>query len=442
MKFLIGSRRTLQWKLVSRIALMLGLLMIVLNLGIIGTLLWLLPDASQADYEIRPLIAGSLAEQDGRLVVKEQAVQELRDAAPGLWFIAAADDGRRVVFNQIPAFYESFVQNFENLRYVDVRGPDGSSLTAITADLDTDAGRLTVLYGGKTMPNPKFLELLWGAKYVYVPLIIAPMLIVFVAVPIIIGRALKGVGKTISQASEIDETRLGERLPKDEVVEELHPLVDGINAALGRIDAGMSRYQRFLANAAHELRTPVAILQTRIENLDSSPERERLMLDVIRLGATAEQLLDFERFSGAETVEDVDLVALCEAVAAEIAPLAIAAGYELGFEAGTARHVAQGDYASLERAVTNLAMNAIQHGNGKGRILIEVTETGTIEISDEGPGIPVDQRDKVFEPFYRVTPKSTGAGLGLSLVRQIAASHRGEVSFVDQARGARVRFAV
>jgi signal transduction histidine kinase len=180
-------------------------------------------------------------------------------------------------------------------------------------------------------------------------------------------------------------------------------------------------------------------LQTRFDALPAGAQKERLLLDVARLGATAEQLLDIQRFTTVHTWEDVDLVRVCETVAADMAPIAIAAGYDLEFDPVAESVVVLGDSASLARAVTNLVKNAIEHGGDKGRIGIGVIKNGSIEVSDEGPGIPVAERDKVFELFYRVTPKPTGAGLGLSLVQRIVQSHKGHVVLVDQPKGARFR---
>jgi signal transduction histidine kinase len=254
-----------------------------------------------------------------------------------------------------------------------------------------------------------------------------------------VGRGLSGIRKTISQAAAIDANSLGTRLPKDDVVVELHPLVDSFNAALSRIDEDVSQRQRFLANAAHELRTPIAILLTRVEGMAPGSERDRLLLDVGRLEATAEQLLDMQRFGNIQAWTDVDLVEICEIVVADCAPTAISAGYELGFETCRPSFLIKGDPHSLERAVSNLVRNAIEHAGGSGDIRVEITPEGAIEVSDDGPGISLVERENVFEPFYRTAPRSTGAGLGLSIVRQIAQLHNGSVSIVPQVCGARFR---
>ncbi|OBZ94643.1 hypothetical protein ADU59_15825 [Pararhizobium polonicum] len=124
---------------------------------------------------------------------------------------------------------------------------------------------------------------------------------------------------------------------------------------------------------------------------------------------------------------------------ADLAPLAIAAGYEISFESDVAVLKLDGSPAALPRAIGNLVRNAIDHGGNTGTIVVSVSGVGEITVSDEGPGIPADQREQVFEPFYRVTPRSKGAGLGLSLVKQIVASHGGQVTIDGAPSGTAVR---
>ena len=165
--------------------------------------------------------------------------------------------------------------------------------------------------------------------------------------------------------------------------------------------------------AAHELRTPIAILHTNLEAMPTSRQQQKLLNDVGRLANTAEQLLDLHRMdNGMQRMQEVDLVQLCKSVAGDLAPNAIAAGYELSFSTDGDRMPVQGDAGALERAVSNLVRNAIEHGGGRGSIRVVASHPNVIEVSDEGSGIPADQREDVFEPFYRASPKHSGAGLG------------------------------
>lgn len=295
------------------------------------------------------------------------------------------------------------------------------------------------MYGGTLVARSYLTKVMLGMSVLYVPFTLIPIGLVFLALPILVGRALSGIKLTINRAASIDANSLGMRLSRDDVILELQPLVDAFNAALGCIDEDVSQRRRFFATAAHELRTPIAILQTRLEASPAGPERDRLLLDVGRLAQTAEQLLDMQRFSAIQSWGDVDLVELCRIVVADSAPIAISAGYELGFEAENPSLFVRGDRESLQRAVVNLVRDAIEHGGGCGNIRVEVKSDGAIDVADDGPGVSNEERDKVFEPFYRTKPKSTGAGLGLSIVRQIAQTHKGQITIIPQVWGARFR---
>jgi two-component system, OmpR family, sensor histidine kinase TctE len=125
---------------------------------------------------------------------------------------------------------------------------------------------------------------------------------------------------------------------------------------------------------------------------------------------------------------------------ADFAPLAIAAGYDLSFEPAPKSVRAQVNALQIEQAVANLIRNAIEHCDGTGTITVLVDKAGGIEVRDEGPGIPEEEHEHVFEPFYRLRPRSSGAGLGLNLTRQIARLHGGRVDILTGPwRGARIR---
>jgi signal transduction histidine kinase len=249
-------------------------------------------------------------------------------------------------------------------------------------------------------------------------------------------RTLAGLGRAVSLAETIDVDRRGARLPLEQVPAEVVPLVAAVNAALGRLDEGYERHKRFLLDAAHELRTPIAILRTRLESLSPAPGMSRLIEDVARLSTLAEQLLDLQRLNQ-QTVAlvPVDLVQIAQRVAADLAPLAIAAGYDIAFESEVERAEMRGDPASLERALANLVQNAIQHGGRSGSIILRVDRPATISVTDEGPGVPAADRGRVFEPFHRLHSRDRGVGLGLNLVQEIVRLHDARITVLDGPNG-------
>nr|WP_292640466.1 HAMP domain-containing sensor histidine kinase [Mesorhizobium sp.] len=155
----------------------------------------------------------------------------------------------------------------------------------------------------------------------------------------------------------------------------------------------------------------------------------------------SQQLLDHQLLDRpADQRQIVDLRDLVSRVAADFAPLAIEAGYDLALEPPANKVHVEINVLQIERALANLIRNAIDHGGGSGTITIAVDETGGVEIRDEGPGIPADEHENVFEPFYRLQPQSRGAGLGLNLSRQIALLHGGTIRILAGPwQGARIR---
>jgi signal transduction histidine kinase len=257
------------------------------------------------------------------------------------------------------------------------------------------------------------------------------------ATPRVVRRVLARVGEVAAEAEQIHADRRGTRLSTETLPAEVIPLVNAVNDALDRLDEGYERQQRFLLDAAHELRTPIAILQTRLESLPNGAAKTRLLQDGARLASLAEQLLDLQRLSspGGSVGAMIDLVDVARRVAADLAPLAIAAGYEVSFDSDTEKFVVIGDQGALERAVANLVQNAIEHGGRRGAITITVGSGGTVEVSDEGDGIPVEHRERIFEPFHRLQTRTRGAGLGLNLARSIVQRHAGDIVALQGSRG-------
>jgi signal transduction histidine kinase len=178
------------------------------------------------------------------------------------------------------------------------------------------------------------------------------------------------------------------------------------------------------------------VLSARVENLPAGAARVTLLRDVTRLANLAEQLLDLQRIGMRHTVlEPLDLVGAVKEVIGDVAPLAVEAGYELEMVCAQPAVLVLGDLPSLSRVVTNLLQNAIAYGGGQGLIKVSVAANGEFEVADAGPGIPADERTRIFEPFYRVRPSSFGAGLGLHLVKEIIDFHRGKIEAVEAAGG-------
>lgn len=273
------------------------------------------------------------------------------------------------------------------------------------------------------------------------PIVVVMGVTTLVTTPAVVRRSFAGLVDTAKQAARIDISTRAMQLPVSQVPLEIAPLVHAFNQTLARLAQGYDRHNRFLTDAAHELRTPIAILRTRAELLTKEPQSMRLLQDIERLSHLAQQLLDHQMLERpASERQMVDLSELASRVAADFAPLAIEAGYDLAFEPPSAKVEIEANALQIERALANLVRNAIDHGGGTGMITIAADATGGLEVRDEGPGIPLAEHENIFEPFYRLQPQSRGAGLGLNLARQIAQLHHGTIKIVNGSwRGARVR---
>jgi signal transduction histidine kinase len=431
-------RGRIVWPLIG----VLAVVMIAVTVGLFFYLMTVFTSSRSVDESILPYIADSIQQDSaGQLVISATPdLMRIQKESPDLWFIARAQDNREVHYGRVPSDLEAIAVQLGSILDGDIRATEDSGLTSQIARLPSPVGEVRIMIGGRLQTSSFVVELLNRMKVIYLPFLVFTLIAAFLAVPILVKRALSGLSRTTEIAASIDIDRRGQRLPLEDVPEEMLPLVTAINAALERLDHGYTQQKRFLADAAHELRTPIAILHTNLEAMPDSRQQRKLLNDVGRLANTAEQLLDLHRIdNNMQSMQEVDLVPLCKSVAGDLAPNAIAAGYELSFATDRDRILVWGDAGALERAISNLVRNAIEHGGGQGSIKVVASHPKVIEISDEGPGIPADQREDVFEPFYRVSPKHSGAGLGLNLVKQIVERHGGQVSIIPSDRGAHFR---
>ncbi|HEX4931276.1 MAG TPA: ATP-binding protein [Gaiellaceae bacterium] len=251
------------------------------------------------------------------------------------------------------------------------------------------------------------------------------------------GAALRPVESMRREAAEISSATSSRRLPVPEAQDEVRRLGETLNEMLARLDEGLLRERRFVADAGHELRTPLALLLTELElalRRPRSPEDlERAIRsateEVERLIRLAEGLLVLDR-AGEASLRPSELAAreLLDAVARRFATRAADAGRALEVHGGGSF---RGDRDRLEQALGSLVDNALTHG--AGAVTLEAERGGesiALRVSDEGRGFPSDFLPHAFERFSRADPARTtgGAGLGLAIVDAVARAHGGSVS--------------
>lgn len=282
---------------------------------------------------------------------------------------------------------------------------------------------------------PAFI--LYMSKIIAIRLV--PVLVVVVlVVPIVVRRSLRPLVSASREAARIDLRSRNMRLPETEnIPTEFLPLVRGINTALDRLDEAFSRQQRFAAQAAHEMRTPLAVLAARIDGLSDTAEAEALRRNVQRMRLLVNRLLFVARLERGEIPldEPVDMVALARDVVADYAPLAIAEGREVALIPEVARLPLRGNAHALESALINLIENAVRVEPAGGTVDVIVRHPAEVLVRDHGPGIPPADKTRIFEPFWRRRERHIGAGLGLTIVQEVARAHRGNIRVEDTPGG-------
>jgi two-component system sensor histidine kinase QseC len=218
---------------------------------------------------------------------------------------------------------------------------------------------------------------------------------------------------------------------------EITPLVDAVNGALDRMADAFEAERRFTENAAHELRTPLAVLGLRLQRArnDAAPDWPAIEQDLAHMNRLVAQLLDLARKEHAGRAgaarTPVNVARIAREAASMVLPIAEAQGRTLHIDAPDTL-MAPGDADDLRDAVRNLLENAALHGSGtiglRGQYQPDPPAV-TLIVSDDGPGVPEELRQKLFSRFAK-DRSSQGSGLGLAIVREVASGHGGDVEFL------------
>lgn len=233
----------------------------------------------------------------------------------------------------------------------------------------------------------------------------------------------------------------------DEVPSEVGPLIDAINHHMERLSAMLVARRRFLADAAHQIRTPLAVLTTQAEvGLRQSDVAEMrstfasLLLSIRGARRLANQMLSMSRAEAVDGVSEdralVELGQIAREVALDLALLALQKRIDLAFEGVERQLILQGNAAMLREMIANLIDNAIRYAPPGSSVLVAVAGWGdeaVVSVTDQGPGIPESERENVFKRFYRILghADTEGSGLGLAIVREICWAHGGTITLKD-----------
>jgi len=253
----------------------------------------------------------------------------------------------------------------------------------------------------------------------------ASLLVYGVVMRLTLRVILKPLNEASAIAAEISPRNLGARLQVQKAPSELRPLVENFNAALDRLEHNYRLQQEFLASAAHELKTPLALIRGQIELGVDEANRHELLQDVSRMGRQVQQLLHLAEASEPQNYAfaSVDVRSLISEVVSYIERLADQHDVSLRVVVEAGSTLLQADRGALFTLLKNLVENAIQHSRPRGVVQLRA-ESNLISVRDEGSGVSPEDLPKLFTRFWRGKDRrDLGAGLGLSICREIATVH-------------------
>jgi signal transduction histidine kinase len=323
-----------------------------------------------------------------------------------------------------------------------IRGDAGAHRRGSSRTQETPAGEVVLaVYGYAYGPGDLIFNIVTPleAFFSHVALFLfSPLIAASAAIALLVVRhGVAPLGQAVASAERIDLDSLDQRLETAFVPIEIMPLVEAVNAALSRLDAGVGRQRRFIANAAHELRTPVAVLNARIEAPRKPDFDVEIKRDVRRIRNIVEQLLVASRLGERpeEMNEEVDLAEAAEAQVADHTLLAIRAGRQIEFEAPPEPVLVTGSRRAIETIVANLVDNALRAEPVGGMVRVVVGSDASIAVVDHGSGVEGADRDAIFEAFWRKSDATPGTGLGLAIVRELAQLHGGSIAVTETPGG-------
>ena len=266
------------------------------------------------------------------------------------------------------------------------------------------------------------------------------------------GRAVRRVDAVIATATRMTAENLRERLPVSPAGDELDSLAVALNGLFARLEQGVALQRQFAADASHELRSPLAVLSSTLEVARRRPRSgetweevaDRALAEVQHMTRLVEALLQLARAGTPPRSEEVAVEALVDAVVGRCAGAATAAGVELAVEVAEGLAL-QVDRELVEVALGNVVANAVAHSPAGGVVRVVASadpEQLCVRVTDQGPGIAVEERERIFHPFVRGDAPAAdrggvrvGLGLGLAIARRVIEGHGGQILVEDAPAG-------
>ncbi len=435
-----------------RLAVRLAALFIAGSALIVGVLMYRAYDTADSlnDRELAMRaedLARYLRQSDGsvRLALPDQ-LQKAYDAAPDVDLFAIRGSDGHIIAAQ-PAAFGSVAERWpaptDDPGYFHLPGLSGGSQDyyGLGLTLDSAAGPVAIWVaragGGNALVHSLLEEFVFDIAWV-IPIF---MLLVLVVAILAIRGTLRPVRQVSEIAASIGPSTTSLRLPEDNLPQEIGPLVTAMNRALGRLEQGFVVQRQFTANAAHELRTPLAIITGALEAMEGSAEVVKLKADVDRMNRLVEQLLSVARLDAIalDVSGTADLNDVARETVANLVPWALAQGRTIAFGGPDGTVLVKGDGYAIADALRNLVENAVAHSPPGGEVAVSTGDDGRLHVADQGQGVREQDRAHIFERFWRGQQSpSHGAGLGLAIVAEIMKAHGGSVTVETGSQGGAV----
>ncbi|SAK82832.1 integral membrane sensor signal transduction histidine kinase [Caballeronia hypogeia] len=397
------------------------------------------------------MIAGEVEWSDGRLLVDvPPAALEVFASPYGdqVFYNVSVDDGRLLA--GVPDFPTRQTPGHDAPNYydADLHGNAIRAVGFVRQMYDNGAIRRVLVSVGKTQASrDAMLREIWRPQLVRM----IEMVLLAVALACIgLTFELRPLLKVKEEVMDRDPMQL-EPLRVERLHTELRPIVEAINQCIARLGLQVAAQRRFIADAAHQLRTPLTLLETQLQfarqHRDMEPTLSEALAAMQRsnrsmVGLTNKLLLLAQAEAADYTQlakQKVDLAAIAQDVIEDLAMFAQKRDIDLGAELVESATII-GHEGLLSALVHNITENAIRYTQPGGHVTVAVTRDAqrvTLTVTDDGPGIPAEARSRVFEPFYRASADTEGTGLGLAIAKEIVHAHRGEIALGTREQPAR-----
>ncbi len=449
--------RTRAGSLLGRLMFRTGVLLLVLMLTVVGLTAWLLNQAGdriQDEFlrrQAAELVAGLQDIPGGPLQMRlaNETLNAYAQRLDGYTFMVENAEGR-ITLESVPmaraylAPALGLKANRPVLLNTVARDGRNEAMYILSMPVNTPRGVYYLTVGQNRTIDDALLgtattETFYSLLSYAVPLLLVALLLGWLTLRSAINPLYRLSGKVRALDALSGETLALENVPR-----EVRPLVDSFNTLLGQLTRTIDAQKGLTADTAHQLKTPLAVLQARLEQLDDFKGKELLLKDVQRMSRLVRQLLHYAVLSQhSANLAVADIGETTRTVVASLVPLARQAGVNLAYSGPSTPLLARHDAGLLTEAISNLIDNAIRHSPKKGNIEVTLESSGNrieLTVNDRGPGIPASEQALVFTRFWQGPDvphegHHGGAGLGLALVAEVMRQHGGQASVSSRAGG-------